>query len=99
MVLLPAPFLVQQGASRAAIQQSGMSRAGLGGSSVSSERVKWDIVVTGSHSRMRERGLRGHPVGEVPRIPAPVRVIIDVCGLLERKHEAVDQDRGHASCY
>ena len=66
---------------------------------MSSERVKWDVVVTGSRSRMRGRGLRDHPVGEVPHVPPPVRVIIDVCGLLERKHEAVDQDRGYASCY
>ena len=76
-----------------------MSRVGLGGPPVSSERVKWYVVTTGSHSRMRDRGLRDHPGGKGPHVPPQVRGIMDVSGLLERKHEAVDQDRGYADCY
>ena len=100
VLLLPAPFLVQQGALRSAIRHSGMSRVGLSGFLMLSEGVKWYVVATtSSRPRTRDRGLRDHPGGEVPHVSSPVRVIMDVSGLLERKHEAVDQDRGYANCY
>ena len=78
-----------------------MSRVGLGAPPLWSERVKWNVpVMAGSHSTscgvMRSCGLRDLPVREVPCVPHPMKVIVNVRGLLEREHEAVDQSGSYA---
>jgi hypothetical protein len=63
------------------------------------ECVKRDIVVaTGSLSSScgatRDRSLRGHSIDEAPHVPHLGGVIMNIRGLLEREHEAVDQGGG-----
>jgi hypothetical protein len=96
MVLSPIPLPVQQMASRTTIQHSETSHGG------ASEWVERDVVVrTGSRlsscGTMRDCGLNALPLGEAPRVPCPDITSVNVCGLLERKHEAVDQGGGYAN--
>ena len=60
--------------------------------------IVWQLIDGGPRDS-RHRHRLEHDGGEVRCVPSLVGSIAFICGLLERKYDAVDQDRRQADCY